>query len=77
MHLFTVSMGDMLMEVAQLRFALSSASVFCRSDTLTDSERFYESVLEFLDDPEEESEVSELLNWWNWYGNSSYITLVN
>jgi hypothetical protein len=50
----------------QLRFALSSSSVFCRSDTSTDSERFYESVLDFLDDPEEKDEVTDLLNWWNW-----------
>jgi hypothetical protein len=50
----------------QLRFALSSCSVFCRSDTVTDSERFYDSVLDFLDDPEEKVEVGDLLNWWNW-----------
>jgi hypothetical protein len=41
--------------------------VFCRSDTLTDSERFYVTVLEFLNDPEENGEVDGLLNWWNWY----------
>ena len=41
--------------------------MFCRSDTLTDSERFYVSALEFLDDPEERAEVDDLLNWWNWY----------
>jgi hypothetical protein len=50
----------------QLRFALSASAVFCRSDTLTDSELFYETVLQFLDDPEEKDEVDELLNWWNW-----------
>lgn len=41
--------------------------MFCRSDTSTDSERFYVTVLEFLDDPEEKAEVDDLLNWWNWY----------
>ena len=50
----------------QLRFALSSTSVFRRSDTSTDSERFYESVLDFLDDQQEKDEVDHLLNWWNW-----------
>ena len=55
------------LQPASFDFALSSASVFCRSDTLTDSERFYVSVLEFLDDPEEKDEVDDLLNWWNWY----------
>lgn len=49
----------------QLRFALSSSSVFCRTDTSTDSERFYESVLDFLDHPDEQNEVRDLLNWWN------------
>jgi hypothetical protein len=50
----------------QVRFALSSSSVFCRTDTSTDSGRFYESVLAFLDEPEEKHEVEDLLNWWNW-----------
>ncbi|TDL14632.1 hypothetical protein BD410DRAFT_858948 [Rickenella mellea] len=49
----------------QLRFSLTSANVFCRTDTTTDSERFYESILEFLDDPEEKEEVGALLDWWN------------
>ena len=56
-----------LVSTDQLRFALSSASVFCRSDASTDSERFYISVLEFLDDPAEKTEVDVLLNWWDWY----------
>jgi hypothetical protein len=51
---------------SQLRFALSSSSTFSRSDTSTDSERFYESVSDFLDDPEEKGEVNDLLSWWNW-----------
>jgi hypothetical protein len=49
----------------QLRFALSSSSVFCRSDTSTDSARFYESVLHFLDHPDEKGDVNALLLWWN------------
>jgi hypothetical protein len=31
-----------------------------------DSEQFYKSVLDFLDDPEERDEVHDLLNWWKW-----------
>lgn len=31
----------------------------------TDSERFYNSVVEFLEDPDESVEVRELLIWWN------------
>ena len=32
-----------------------------------DSETFYISVLEVLEDPEEQDEVKELLSWWNQY----------
>ncbi|OBZ79309.1 hypothetical protein A0H81_00419 [Grifola frondosa] len=49
----------------QVRFALSSSSVFSRTDTVTDSERFYNSVLEFLDDINEKEDVDALLAWWN------------
>ena len=55
-----------LLMTNQLCFTLSSSLVFCRSDTMTDSEQFYESVLDFLDDPKEKEEVGDLLNWWNW-----------
>jgi hypothetical protein len=51
----------------QVWFALSSAQVFSRTDLTTDSERFYSSVLELLDDPEEKDEVDQLLVWWNRY----------
>ncbi|KAF8833673.1 hypothetical protein BDN67DRAFT_1017286 [Paxillus ammoniavirescens] len=49
----------------QARFALTSAQVFSQTDLVTDSERFYNSILEFLDDPEEKDEVDQLLVWWN------------
>ncbi|KAG1764151.1 hypothetical protein EDD22DRAFT_979141 [Suillus occidentalis] len=49
----------------QVRFALSSSSVFSRTDTTTDSETFYHSLLDLLEDPEECQEVNELLTWWN------------
>ena len=39
--------------------------MFSRTDTVTDSERFYNSVIELFDDPEELEEVNELLVWWN------------
>jgi len=47
------------------RFALSSSAVFTRSDTTTDSERFYNSVLDLLEDQDEVKEVDDLLAWWN------------
>ncbi|KAH6883712.1 hypothetical protein BKA70DRAFT_1446712 [Coprinopsis sp. MPI-PUGE-AT-0042] len=49
----------------QVRFALTSTSIFSRADTETDSETFYNSVLDLLEDPEEQDEVCDLLGWWN------------
>ncbi|KAG1862623.1 hypothetical protein F4604DRAFT_1882268 [Suillus subluteus] len=49
----------------QVRFALSSSSVFSRTDTTTDSETFYHSLLDLFEDPDECNEVDELLTWWN------------
>jgi hypothetical protein len=51
--------------VVQVRFALTSANVFSRTDRETDSETFYTSVLELLEDPEEQDEVKPLMLWWN------------
>ena len=49
----------------QVRFSLCSSSVFTRTDTDTDSERFYNSVLDLFDDVDEHEEVQDLLVWWN------------
>ena len=49
----------------QARFALTSAQVFSRMDHITDSECFYNSVLELLEDREERDEVDQLITWWN------------
>jgi hypothetical protein len=51
----------------QVRFALSSASIFSRTDKITDSERFYTSLFDMLDDPREKKDVDALLGWWNRY----------
>jgi len=69
-----VTAASIAYTATQLRFSLSSSSVFCRSDTSTDSERFYDTVLEFLDHPEEKEDVNELLNWWNCQVFPSYVT---
>ncbi|KAG2058250.1 hypothetical protein BDR06DRAFT_980506 [Suillus hirtellus] len=42
-----------------------SSLVFSRTDTTTDSETFYHSLLDLLEDPEECKEVDQLLMWWN------------
>lgn len=49
----------------QVRFALSSPSVFSRTDTVTDSETFYNTVLDLFHDVDEKAEVDDLLTWWN------------
>jgi len=49
----------------QVRFALSSSPVFSRTDTVTDSERFYNTVLDLFEDIEERQEVNDLHTWWN------------
>ena len=51
----------------QVQFVLSSSPVFSRTDSVTDSERFYNTVLDLFDDVEEQVEIKELLTWWNWY----------
>jgi hypothetical protein len=50
-----------------MRFALSSSPVFSRTDTVTDSEKFYNSILDLFEDTEEKEEVDNLLMWWNRY----------
>jgi hypothetical protein len=41
--------------------------VFSRTDTVTDSERFYNSILELFDNIDEREEIDDLLVWWNRY----------
>ncbi|KAJ8595139.1 hypothetical protein M405DRAFT_728593 [Rhizopogon salebrosus TDB-379] len=61
----SVTIASIAYIATQVRFALSSSSVFSRTDTTTDSETFYHSLLDLLEDPEEFKEVDELLTWWN------------
>ncbi|KAH6913099.1 hypothetical protein BKA70DRAFT_1369812 [Coprinopsis sp. MPI-PUGE-AT-0042] len=49
----------------QVRFALTTAQTFCRNDHSTDSERFYNSIIKLLEDPEELVKVKQLLVWWD------------
>ncbi|KAH7918541.1 hypothetical protein BV22DRAFT_1108331 [Leucogyrophana mollusca] len=55
-------------------FALSSLPVFSRTDTVTDSERFYNTLQDLLEDPEEKEEVDQLLVWWNRQVFPSYLS---
>jgi hypothetical protein len=52
-------------DLLQARFALSSSAVFSRTDTTTDSERFYNNILDLFEDVEEREEVEDLIVWWN------------
>ncbi|KAG1863918.1 hypothetical protein F4604DRAFT_1586688 [Suillus subluteus] len=61
----SVTIASIAYIATQVRFALSSSSVFSRTDTVTASETFYHSLLDLLEDPEECKEVDELLTWWN------------
>ncbi|KAG1843618.1 hypothetical protein C8R48DRAFT_618585 [Suillus tomentosus] len=63
--MISVTIASIAYITIQVRFALSSSSVFLRTDTTTDSETFYHSLLDLLEDTEESLEVNELLTWWN------------
>ncbi|KAG2753958.1 hypothetical protein P692DRAFT_20720312 [Suillus brevipes Sb2] len=60
----SVTKGSLAYIATQVRFSLSSSSVFSRTDTVTDSENFYHSILDLLEDPEESVEVVDLMTWW-------------
>ncbi|KAG1844356.1 hypothetical protein F4604DRAFT_1689115 [Suillus subluteus] len=44
---------------------LGAILVFSHTDTATNSETFYHSLLDLLEDPDEQGEVTDLLVWWN------------
>jgi len=48
-------------------FLLYAGLLFSCTDHVTDSERFYNSILELLEDLEERDEVDQLMAWWNRY----------
>ncbi|KAG1892880.1 uncharacterized protein F5891DRAFT_963751 [Suillus fuscotomentosus] len=60
----SVTKGSLAYIATQVRFSLSSSSVFSRTDTVTDSENFYHTILDLLDDPDEIQEVTDLMTWW-------------
>ncbi|KAG1856758.1 hypothetical protein F4604DRAFT_1883101 [Suillus subluteus] len=60
----SVTKGSLTYIAMQIRFLLSSSSVFSRTDTVTDSENFHHSILDLLEDPDESEEVGDLTTWW-------------
>ncbi|TEB19192.1 hypothetical protein FA13DRAFT_1618602 [Coprinellus micaceus] len=61
----TVTISSLAYIATQVRFALSDSPAFCRTDLITDSEYFYNLVVELLEDENEWVEVDDLLKWWN------------
>ncbi|KAH6869378.1 hypothetical protein BKA70DRAFT_1379688 [Coprinopsis sp. MPI-PUGE-AT-0042] len=60
-----VTIASLAYVATQVRFALSSSPVFSRTDLVTDSERFYGSVIDTFNQPAEQCHVVPLLAWWN------------
>ncbi|KAG6914296.1 hypothetical protein DXG01_001249 [Tephrocybe rancida] len=54
---------------ASIAYIATQVSLFshqhCNADNVTDSERFYNSVLEIFMDPDDSDEVNKLLDWWS------------
>ncbi|KAG1731019.1 hypothetical protein EDB19DRAFT_1896981 [Suillus lakei] len=47
-----------------MKFSLNLSSVLSHMDTITNSENFYHSILDLLEDPDESEEVADLMMWW-------------
>ncbi|KAH6905254.1 hypothetical protein BKA70DRAFT_1049812, partial [Coprinopsis sp. MPI-PUGE-AT-0042] len=60
-----VTIPSLAYVATQVRFALSSSPTFSRTDLVTDSERFYGSVIEAFTEPLYHVQVKLLLNWWD------------
>ncbi|EJD46774.1 hypothetical protein AURDEDRAFT_39892, partial [Auricularia subglabra TFB-10046 SS5] len=63
-----VTIGSLAVSPAdrsQLRFALSSAGAFSKSDTNADVSGFYYTIYRLLSSPDEKVNVTQLLKWWN------------
>ncbi|KAG2030863.1 hypothetical protein BDR03DRAFT_936543 [Suillus americanus] len=48
----------------QVWFLLSCSSVFSCTNMITDSDNFYHSILDLLEDPDENEKVADLMMWW-------------
>ncbi|KAG1813378.1 hypothetical protein EV424DRAFT_1473468 [Suillus variegatus] len=60
----SITKGSVAYIATQVWFSLCSSSVFSWTDTVTDSENFYISILDLLEDPDESQEVADLMTWW-------------
>ncbi|KAG2131482.1 hypothetical protein BD769DRAFT_1627750 [Suillus cothurnatus] len=60
----SITKGSLAYIATQIQFSLSSSCIFSCTDTVTDSENFYHSILDLLQDPDESEEVVDLMMWW-------------
>ncbi|KAH6910572.1 hypothetical protein BKA70DRAFT_1100367 [Coprinopsis sp. MPI-PUGE-AT-0042] len=60
-----VTIASLAYVATQVRFALSSSPTFSRTDLVTDSERFYASVIDTFMHEGERENVQTLLTWWD------------
>ncbi|KAG2145008.1 hypothetical protein BD769DRAFT_1625523 [Suillus cothurnatus] len=65
----SVTIASIAYIATQVQFALTSSLMFLRTDTATDSETFYHSLFDLLEDTDKSKEVNELLVWWNQYSH--------
>ncbi|KAG0694655.1 hypothetical protein DFH29DRAFT_985192 [Suillus ampliporus] len=70
----SVTLPSIAYIATQVRFSLTSSPVFLHTDTVTDSERFYNSILDVFEDLDEKQEVDDLVVWWNRQIFPSYST---
>ncbi|KAJ3534587.1 hypothetical protein NMY22_g6866 [Coprinellus aureogranulatus] len=61
----SVTVASIAYIATQVRFALSDSPTFSRTDQLTDSEYFYNLIIDLLEDESEQAEVRDLLKWWD------------
>ncbi|KAG1812326.1 hypothetical protein EV424DRAFT_1473594 [Suillus variegatus] len=60
----SVTKGSLAYIAMQIRFSLTLSSVFSHTDMIMDSENFYHSILDLLENPDEIEEVANLMMWW-------------
>ncbi|KAI1783655.1 hypothetical protein LXA43DRAFT_1067455 [Ganoderma leucocontextum] len=60
-----VTLASIVYVATLVRFSLGTRATFSLTDTVTDSQNFYNVLLAFLTHPDERENVNELLAWWN------------
>ncbi|KZP21867.1 hypothetical protein FIBSPDRAFT_910647 [Athelia psychrophila] len=60
-----VTFASIAYVATMVRFAMSSSACFSRTDYVTDSEKFYKTVMELFNDTRARTRMNELKTWWN------------